>query len=101
MEASVSSGNKTSFKAGDKKARNEAVLQYAPLVRNIVERIALKIPIREADREDLVNVGMMGLMSAVEKFDERGTSSSRPMPPTGSGERCSTSCAPGTGCRGR
>ncbi|HPC02707.1 MAG TPA: FliA/WhiG family RNA polymerase sigma factor [Syntrophales bacterium] len=71
MEASVSSGNKTSFKAGDKKARNEAVLQYAPLVRNIVERIALKIPIREADREDLVNVGMMGLMSAVEKFDEK------------------------------
>ncbi len=71
MEASVSSGNKRSAKARENASRNEVVMQYAPLVRHIVDRISLKIPIRDSDREDLVNVGIIGLMSAVEKFDEK------------------------------
>lgn len=45
-------------------------MQYAPLVKNIVGRLAAKLPIDSADKEDLINVGIMGLMSALEKFDK-------------------------------
>ncbi len=45
-------------------------MQYAPLVKNIVGRLAAKLPIDSADKEDLVNVGIMGLMSALEKYDK-------------------------------
>lgn len=54
----------------DKKKREELIMQYAPLVKNIVGRLAAKLPIDSADKEDLVNVGIMGLMSALEKFDK-------------------------------
>jgi len=45
-------------------------MQYAPLVKNIVGRLAAKLPIDVADKEDLINVGIMGLMSALEKYDK-------------------------------
>jgi len=45
-------------------------MKYAPLVKNIVGRLASRLPIDAADKEDLVNVGVMGLMSALEKYDE-------------------------------
>ena len=54
----------------DKKKREELIMKYAPLVKNIVGRLAAKLPIDLADKEDLVNVGIMGLMSALEKFDK-------------------------------
>ncbi len=54
----------------DKKKREELIMKYAPLVKNIVGRMAAKLPIDLADKEDLVNVGIMGLMSALEKFDK-------------------------------
>lgn len=54
----------------DKKKREELIMQYAPLVKNIVGRLAAKLPIDSADKEDLLNVGIMGLMSALEKFDK-------------------------------
>lgn len=54
----------------DKKEREELIMKYAPLVRNIVGRMAAKLPIDLADKEDLINVGIMGLMSALEKFDK-------------------------------
>jgi RNA polymerase sigma factor for flagellar operon FliA len=54
----------------DKKKREELIMQYAPLVKNIVGRLAAKLPIDLADKEDLVNVGIMGLMAALEKFDK-------------------------------
>jgi RNA polymerase sigma factor FliA len=54
----------------DKKKRDEMIMKYAPLVKNIVGRLAAKLPIDMADKEDLVNVGIMGLMSALEKYDK-------------------------------
>ncbi len=54
----------------DKKKREELIMRYAPLVKNIVGRLAAKLPIDLADKEDLINVGIMGLMSALEKFDK-------------------------------
>ncbi len=51
--------------------RDELIIKYAPLVKNIVERIASKVPPYIADREDLMNVGIIGLMSALSKFDDK------------------------------
>jgi RNA polymerase sigma factor FliA len=54
----------------DKNKREELIMKYAPLVKNIVGRLAAKLPIDLADKEDLINVGIMGLMSALDKFDK-------------------------------
>ena len=54
----------------DKKKRDDMIMKYAPLVKNIVGRLAARLPIDSADKEDLINVGIMGLMSALEKFDK-------------------------------
>ncbi len=58
------------IKMAGKKKRDELIMQYAPLVKNIVGRLAAKLPIDSADKEDLINVGIMGLMSALDKFDK-------------------------------
>lgn len=44
-------------------------MQYAPLVKNTVGRMTYKLPIDVSDRKDLINVGIIGLMEALEKFD--------------------------------
>lgn len=68
--AALNSSGKTSLtKTAHKRNRDELIMQYAPLVKNIVGRLASKLPIDAADKEDLVNVGIMGLMSALEKYD--------------------------------
>jgi RNA polymerase sigma factor for flagellar operon FliA len=54
----------------DKKTQDELIMKYAPLVKNIVGRMASRLPIDVSDREDLINVGIIGLMSALEKFDK-------------------------------
>ena len=53
----------------DKKERDNLIMKYAPLVKNVVGRMTYKLPIDAADREDLVNVGVIGLMEALDKFD--------------------------------
>ena len=68
--ALISSGKTSSTKAAHKPNRDALIMQYAPLVKNIVGRLASKLPIDAADKEDLVNVGIMGLMSALEKYDK-------------------------------
>lgn len=55
----------------DKKIRDALIIKYAPLVKTIVLRMAAKIPIDPADKEDLINVGIIGLMSALEKYDAK------------------------------
>ncbi len=49
--------------------RNEQILKYAPLVKYIVARIWRKLPDHVIDQEDLIQAGIIGLMSALEKFD--------------------------------
>lgn len=53
----------------DKKEREKLIIKYVPLVKNIVGRIAMRLP-DHVGRDDLISVGIMGLMSALEKFDE-------------------------------
>ncbi len=53
----------------NKKERERLIMQYVPLVKNIVGRIAMKLP-SHVGKDDLINAGIIGLMSALEKFDE-------------------------------
>lgn len=53
----------------NKKERDTLIMKYAPLVKNVVGRLTFRLPIDAADREELVNVGIIGLMEALEKFD--------------------------------
>src|SRR3990172_10797457 len=55
----------------DKKTRDEMIKKYAPLVKNIALRMAAKLPIDPADKEDLINAGIIGLMSALEHYDAK------------------------------
>ncbi len=55
----------------EQKERDTLILKYLPFVKAVVGRIASKLPIDAADKEDLFNVGMIGLMSALENFDDR------------------------------
>lgn len=55
----------------DKKKRDEFIMKYAPLVKNIVERISIRLPSHLNVKEDLINVGIIGLISAIEKFDKK------------------------------
>ena len=55
----------------DKKRRDELVLKYAPLVKNVVSRVTVKLPLNAMDKEEMTSVGIIGLMSAIEKFDKK------------------------------
>jgi RNA polymerase sigma factor for flagellar operon FliA len=68
--ALYSSGKTSSTKTAHKLKRDELIMKYAPLVKNIVGRLAAKLPIDVSDKEDLINVGVMGLMSALDKYDK-------------------------------
>lgn len=54
-------------KTNNPKIREELILQYAPLVKYIVGKIAIGTPTIEYN--DLVNYGIIGLIDAIEKFD--------------------------------
>lgn len=52
----------------EKTRRQELVLQYLPLVKYHVNRLAVKPP-RHLEQEDLVSYGIIGLMEAIDRFD--------------------------------
>jgi RNA polymerase sigma-B factor len=57
------------YRAGDDSARDQLVEQYLPLVRNIASRYSG----RGEPLEDLIQVGSIGLVLAIERFDvDRG-----------------------------
>lgn len=60
--------NPYSQQAYQGKSKEEVVLQYAPLVRHIANRLAARLP-DNLDREDLIQAGMIGLLDAIEKYD--------------------------------
>ena len=56
---------------GDLKAKEQVISNYTPLVRSLCRRFR---PSREP-QEDLLQVGMIGLLNSIRKFDpDRGTS---------------------------
>lgn len=48
--------------------RDEIVLEHLPLIRFIVNRIAVRLP-SHIDLDDLQSTGVIGLMDAIEKYD--------------------------------
>ncbi len=50
------------------KSREELVLEYAPLVKQIANRLAARLP-DNLERDDLIQAGMIGLLDAIEKYD--------------------------------
>ena len=48
--------------------RTEYIEKYAPLIRYIAERLALRLP-DHISREDLISSGVLGLIDAIDKFD--------------------------------
>ncbi|MHB8620710.1 MAG: FliA/WhiG family RNA polymerase sigma factor [Chloroflexota bacterium] len=49
-------------------AREEVILQYVPLVRYVVGRLAISLP-HFLTSEDMVSFGVLGLMDAVERYE--------------------------------
>jgi RNA polymerase sigma factor FliA len=52
---------------GDRE-KEDKVLQYAPLIHFIANRLAMRLP-PSVSREELASAGIVGLLDAVEKFD--------------------------------
>ncbi len=48
--------------------KEQIVLEHSPLIRYIVNRIAVRLP-SHIDLDDLYNTGVIGLMDAIDKFD--------------------------------
>jgi len=49
--------------------RNEIILEYLPLVKFVAGRISARLP-SQVEVDDLINAGILGLIDAIEKFDE-------------------------------
>lgn len=52
----------------DARLREDLIRQHAPLVKRIVERMAIRLP-SSVSKEDLVSAGIVGLLDALDKFD--------------------------------
>ncbi len=60
----------TKMRAGDRKAYEDLVDSYLPLVKVTVSRMAINLP-SFISREELFSAGCVGLVSAVERYDPR------------------------------
>jgi len=50
--------------------QEQMVLQYAPLIRFLAGRLALRLP-SHISQEDLISSGVIGLIDAIQKYDHR------------------------------
>ncbi len=51
------------------KQREGLILKYAPLVKSIAERMAIRLP-PHISKDELTSAGIIGLLDALDKFDE-------------------------------
>jgi RNA polymerase sigma factor FliA len=52
----------------DPKIKDEIIIEYAPLIKYIAQKIASRLP-SNIELDDLISCGVIGLMDAIEKFD--------------------------------
>lgn len=52
----------------DGKLRDQLIMDYAPLIRFVAQRVAARLP-SNVDIDDLISAGVIGLMDAIEKYD--------------------------------
>ncbi len=53
------------------RTKDQIVLEHLPLVKKVAAKIYHKLPDCDIEFDDLVNTGIIGLMKAIEKYDER------------------------------
>ena len=58
------------FQKRDHVSRNSLILHYLPVLKYITERLAAKLP-STVETEDLMSVGIIGMIDAIEKFDPK------------------------------
>jgi RNA polymerase sigma factor for flagellar operon FliA len=58
------------FEGRDPAVREQLILQYAPLVKYVMGRLAISLP-AILDYEDILSFGTIGLIEAVERFDHQ------------------------------
>ena len=59
-------------KPGRRRARDQLIVHYSPLVKYVAGRVAVGLP-QNVDQADLVSYGLFGLIDAIDKFEpERG-----------------------------
>jgi RNA polymerase sigma factor FliA len=56
------------LRGGDRSARDELVVRYAPLVKYVIGRMAISLP-GAMDSDDVLSAGTIGLLHAVDRFD--------------------------------
>jgi RNA polymerase sigma factor for flagellar operon FliA len=62
------------YRSGQDSAAEQMLADHLPLVRRVVASLAVNLP-PQVDREDLVEVGILGLLAAAQKYDpSRGAS---------------------------
>lgn len=52
----------------DQKVKDQIIVEYAPLVKFIAQKIASRLP-SNIELDDLISCGVIGLMDAIQKFD--------------------------------
>ena len=52
----------------DSRTKDEIIIEYAPLIRYIAQKIASRLP-SNIELDDLISCGVIGLMDAIKKFD--------------------------------
>src|SRR3712207_1830465 len=56
------------LRSGDRAARDELVVRYAPLVKYVIGRMAISLP-SAMDSDDVLSAGTVGLLHAIDRFD--------------------------------
>ncbi len=56
------------LREGDRSARDELVVRYAPLVKYVIGRMAISLP-AAMDSDDVLSAGTLGLLHAIDRFD--------------------------------
>jgi len=52
----------------DKRTKDKLIIEYAPLIKFIAQKIAIRLP-SNIEFDDLVSSGVIGLMDAIDKYD--------------------------------
>lgn len=52
------------------KQKDELIMEYAPLIKFIAQKIAIRLP-SHIELDDLISSGVIGLMDAIEKYDPK------------------------------
>src|SRR6266705_1368437 len=59
---------KDGIKKIDKRTKEKLIVEYAPLIKFVAQKIAVRLP-SNIEFDDLVSSGVIGLMDAIDKYD--------------------------------